>query len=181
MALQLNVNSYVTLDQANNYIDNQLNNEVWYTSNFQEQALVTATGILDQLNWDGARNSGTTSGLAWPRNITILDSKFGRSVQYVESRTSSTPTTAVVGIPPEIRDATCELALHLLRNGSTILGNEGGSNAVRGLSVGTIRLDFDTSNRADTEKGYTDLPQIVYNLIRRYLDTSSNRTVRVGG
>ena len=157
--------SFVTVEQADDYFDRQFNNSDWFATNVQnEEALVTASGILNRLGWKGTATPTSTYPLAWPRNITTFVPLNGTNVTLTDDRTATSFGT----IPQFIQDATCELALHIIRNGVNNLANDSGAPAVRDLTVGTIRLTFDLSDR----KSYIDLPEIVYSIISPYLANS---------
>ena len=79
MALQKGYNSFVTVTEADDYFTMRLNSDLWIDGDCDkvEQALVTATGILDNLVWGGTATPTTTYPLSWPRDIEYYDSKFG--------------------------------------------------------------------------------------------------------
>ena len=171
----LGLNSYVTVDEAHAYFDNQFNAEEWFDSNESEKALVTASGILTRLSWLGTATPTSTNPLAWPRNITTFVPINGTDVTLTDDR--STVSNGGT-IPQFIKDATCELAAHIIRNGATTITNESGGPVVRDLTVGSIRLTFDLSGR----KSYIDLPEIVYSIISPYLgDFNNGVAVTVNG
>jgi len=124
MALSKNVNSYVTVDEANSYFADRLDVAAWeQASDTQKaQALVTATALLDNLTWDGFAVSDTQL-LAFPRIISYFDPRLGRQVN-----TDTTPT--------RILTATYELSYHLLNNDG-LLDNTG---LVENLQLGPINL-----------------------------------------
>ncbi len=61
-------NSYVTLDEAIEYFSNRMYADVWEAIEDQENALITATSVIDwYITWKGVRVNGTQS-LDWPRS-----------------------------------------------------------------------------------------------------------------
>lgn len=126
MALVKNVNSYVTINEANTYFEDRLDVAAWTTASDAQksQALITATKLLDELNWTGVAVSASQS-LAFPRSGTYYDPKIGMEVEL----TSSIPNRILLG--------TYELAYHLLNNDGVL--DETGS--VRDISVGGISLN----------------------------------------
>ena len=155
MALQLGINSYVSITEANNYFEDRVNTEAWDISNIQSEALVTATGILNRLTWSGTSSgfSNATYKLAWPRGITFTDPLSGSTQSLIDSRSATSAGT----IPQDIKDATCELAYHLIIN-TTLLDN---TSTVQDLTVGSIRL----LNSLPAP----ELPDLVISIISKYI------------
>ena len=187
--LTLGVNSFATVSEADSYFDAQFNNTDWFNSAQQSEALVTASGILNRLSWKGTARPTTAFPLAWPRSVTLTLPIRGTEttlrddrVQPVAASGSTPAVAATMGtIPTFIKEATYELALHIIRNGVTNIGNESGSAPVRDLTVGSIRLTFDLSGR--TRKEYIDVPSIVHSIIAPYLgeNVSTGIGVSVSG
>lgn len=171
MVSELGRNSFATVEEADTYFELQFNNADWFADGAQtEEALVTASGILNRLSWKGTATPSSTYPLAWPRNVITFSPIHGRNISLSDDRTGSAAGT----IPQFIKDATFELALHIIRNGVNNIANESGASPVRDLTVGAIRLVFDLSER--NRKSYIDLPEIVYSIISPYLE----RTARSG-
>ena len=105
MALQKGKNSFVTVQEADEYFTYRINSESWENGDCDkvEQALVTATGIIDNLVWSGTATPTTDFPLSWPRDITYFDSKFGEEVDLDDDRTTTFEGT----IPEDIKQATC--------------------------------------------------------------------------
>ena len=160
MALQVNINSFVSVTQADNYFNDRLNKDAWDNAFNKDEALVTATGILNELAWAGTSSSATnvTFKLAWPREITYIDPRSGGSVTLGDDRTAAVGGT----IPEDIKDATCELAYHLLLN-TDLLDN---TSSVKDLTVGSIRL-------LDPRKAPT-LSDAVIRLVSKYITGGAN-------
>lgn len=116
-----NSNSYVTLAEADAYFDASASNQQWnnHQDGYKKAALVQATQWLDLLSWAGDI-CGTTQALQWPREeVTCM----GRE---------ATCTT----IPVQVKQATYELALHLVHKPSVITGD---SSAVPSPQVGAVK------------------------------------------
>lgn len=118
-------NCYVTLEEANAYFNNRVDNDVWVAteSTKKEAALITSTRLLDDMEWAGIVASETQL-LAFPRIGSYFDPRLGYIVSFDTS------------IPSQIKNATCELALHLLSN-EGLLSSTGG---VTDIEVGPIKL-----------------------------------------
>jgi hypothetical protein len=126
MALSKGTNSYVTVEEANAYFSDRLDVAAWSESNDPERskALITATQVLDSLEWAGVAVSDSQS-LAFPREGSYFDPRLGSDI-------SLTSTKAVT----RINTATFELAYHLLNNDG-LLDQTGD---VTDLQIGSIEL-----------------------------------------
>lgn len=124
-------NSYETLEAAEIYFEDRLNDEAWTskTDEVKEDGLITATRILDLfLEWVGTIAT-QTQALRWPRHGAV--DRDGRSYDG---------TT----IPTLVKQATCELALWFLqkdRFGQSIFTGMG----IKSAKVGPIAVDIDIS------------------------------------
>jgi hypothetical protein len=152
MALAKNVNSYVTLTEADAYFADRLDADAWTSTDAtnKAKALITATGQLDQMSWVGVAVSNSQK-LAFPRSLSYYDPKLGAQI-------------STAGTPDRVLNATYELALHLLTNEGVL---DSGSS-VMSLSVDTIRLDTITP----AEK----IPGIVRTLIKPLLVNNGAQT-----
>jgi len=125
MALNKGVNSYVDVAEADVYFNDRLDAAAWSDesdSTQKEKALITATHMLNDLEWSGVAVSVDQS-LAFPRNGCYFDPRLG-------VHTSMNPN------PKRIEVATFELAYHLLNNDG-LLDNTG---RVQDLEVGPVKL-----------------------------------------
>ena len=170
MALQKGTNSFVSVSESDEYFENRLNSENWFANDGAvEQALVTATGILDDMDWGGTATPTASYPLSWPRDITYYDNKSGYFVSVEDDRSTT------------FEKATFELALHLLNNMKTQESNASGENKVKDLTVGSVRLIFDINSGV---KNFKELPDSIVNLCNKYLNemsTTQSRGVRVSG
>jgi hypothetical protein len=126
MAITKGVNTYVTLAEAFDYFKYRLDTEVWDTAidARREQALVTATRLLDEKAWVGTVVS-ESQPLAFPRVGSYFDPRLGYNVSF-------DPTV----VPKRIETATLELAFHIISNEGIVTE----SSTVGSLKVGTIDL-----------------------------------------
>ena len=129
MALVKGTNSYVNTTEADAYFVDRVHNEDWdgIGVNIQEEALVTATGLLDLLHWQGTAVS-STQALAFPRMGHYYSRSRNRNIMFDSDATE---------VPTLVKTATYELALHLIQN-STVLESRA---EVEDLSIGTIKLE----------------------------------------
>jgi hypothetical protein len=125
MALAKGTNSYVTLSEADAYFADRLDVAAWLAADAtqKEQALVTATAVLDGLRWTGIAVS-QTQPLAFPRSGSYHDPRVGTLVNLDSA------------VPARVITATKELAYHLINNDGVL--DDSGS-AVN-ISVGQINL-----------------------------------------
>jgi hypothetical protein len=127
MTLAKGVNSYATVGEADAYFADRVDVPDWLAANSTKkgQALVTATRVLDMLDWVGIVVSDTQS-LSFPRVGAYFDPKLG----YQKN---------LSGVPDRIVTATYELANHFLIN-TGILDDTGRviDLNLSNLSLGTI-------------------------------------------
>ena len=154
MALVKGTNSYVDLTDANTYFADRLDVAAWDAADdtSKEQSLVTATTMLDNMDWTGAAVSDTQT-LAFPRYGVYFDPRLGMDVVFDEA-----------SVPERIEKATYELAYHLLNNDG-LLDDTG---SVEHLTVGSIVLQ----NVRSTSK----IPSIVKGFIRPLLLNTGSRS-----
>lgn len=124
MALVKDTNSYCTVAEADAYFVGRLDVAAWTAASPEqkEQALITATSILDSLSWQGTVIS-TNQSLMFPRIGYYSDPSQGVGVDM-----------AIV--PRRVVQATLELAYHLLNNDGLLDDTGGAGN----LTIGNISL-----------------------------------------
>lgn len=128
MALEKDVNSYATVEEADLYFADRLDVAAWEGAESEQKskALTTATALLDALDWIGTAVSENQT-LAFPRtNAYYLDPLVGNYVELDSTK-----------VPLRIVKATYEVAYHLLNNDGLL--DETGS--VNTLSVSGISLN----------------------------------------
>ena len=128
MALVLNTNSYVSIADADTYFETRIDSANWFdaTDEIKEQALVTATHIVDDHTWIGSAVS-SSQALAWPRkNAVYHDKRLGTTVSILDSE-----------IPTKVKNAVYEQALHLVDNENVLTQQ---TQTFESISVGSISL-----------------------------------------
>lgn len=127
MALVKGTNSYATVAEANTYFEDRIDVAAWTSASEAQksQSLVTATLMLDDLDWIGVAVSDSQT-LAFPRVGVYFDPRLGMDVELENT------------IPSRITTATYELAYHLLNNDG-LLDDTG---SVKDLKVGNIDLNY---------------------------------------
>jgi hypothetical protein len=142
MALVKGTNSYATLLEADAFFEMRLDVLAWTSATvlMREQALVTATSLLDTLNWTGMAISEAQL-LAFPRFGVYYEPRLGYETYLDET------------VPDRIVIATYELAYHLLNNDG-LLDDTG---TVTSLNVGQISLNIKTN------------PSTIPSSVRRYI------------
>jgi hypothetical protein len=128
MALVLNTNSYVSIADADTYFETRIDSANWVaaTNEIKEQALVTATALIDDSSWIGSAVS-SSQALAWPRKNAIYnDDRLGLQVTIADDET-----------PSRVKTAVYEQALHLVDNEDVLAGQ---SQTFESISVGSISL-----------------------------------------
>jgi hypothetical protein len=128
MALVLNTNSYVTTTEADSYFSTRIDADEYISAvdTLKEQALVTATQLIDNRSWIGIAVSSSQS-LAWPRKqATYYDPRMGQDITIAENE-----------LPSQVKIAVYEQALHLLQNEDLIAQK---TQTFESISVGSISL-----------------------------------------
>jgi hypothetical protein len=122
-----NSNSYCSLAEANTYFDARLHQGDWIDAENDTKtvALIHATRVLDRdVFWTEGAMTSSGQALQWPRKK-VYDL---RGVQVSSS-----------SVPQFIKDATSELALHLVSS-----DREGpvDTEGLSGINLGPVRLAF---------------------------------------
>jgi len=164
MALIVGTNSYCDATFADAYAEDREGTDdfVNATTEDKERLLVSATDFLDTLVWIGTA-AVATQDLAWPRDAEYYDPKVGDVV------------TLTAETPVEIQEATVELAMSFLANGS-FTGTGGGakSGTPDSIKVGSIELSgLNQEDRQNVTMGGVAIPTMVANLIGHLLATST--------
>lgn len=154
-----NANSYITRADAQTYLDGRLDIDEWTDASGadKDRALIMATSRLDQEAWRGGKYTNEQA-LKWPRHTTYDDSGY----PYLTTE-----------IPDVVQDATCELAVTILKNPS-FLGDTG-MEAFKKIGVGSGAVLVET--RASTQAGA--LPKNVVRLLRTVRRGSTGLSVPV--
>jgi len=127
MALVLNTNSYVAVAAADTYFETRIDSANWTNAaeTLKEDALVTATQLIDNRSWISAVSS--SQALAWPRkNTSHYNPRLNLEVKFTESE-----------IPNEVKIAVYEQALHLLNNEDLLAQT---TQTFESISIGSISL-----------------------------------------
>lgn len=146
-------NCYLTLAEADAYFSNRAHASTWEALDDlnKEQLLITASSILDwYATWKGIRVTATQS-MDWPRTG-VLD-KIGE--EYLDTV-----------IPPDVKTATCELALSTITSDRTADNALAGLKAIQAGSLG-LKTDVSVSN---------SLPDTVPDKIWKILTGLTNRS-----
>lgn len=166
--LTVGTNSYLTVDEANAYFADRVDAAAWTSADvpLKEQALVTASRMLNELIWVGVA-SADTQKLAFPRIGEYLEPILGKVVQL---------DSAVV--PDRIKAATCEQAYQLLNNDG-LLDDTG---TVSKLKVDVIELEGLDSSAAQAPRFSSTAESYYYpltadgcdSLMRKYSGSGNN-------
>lgn len=152
-------NSYASVADADAYNSGRLYSAAWADGAAKEQALATATMLIDaHFNFTGARST-VAQALAWPR-LGVLNperdlsmARDAASSTFIGEAALSRPIyyggseyLAVNIVPKQVVQACCELARLLLEKNREIDPSTAG---IRSFSIGggALRFDFDASDR----------------------------------
>jgi len=155
MALVLNTNSYVEIADADTYFETRIDSAEWTsaTDEIKEQALVTASQLVDNHAWIGSAVS-SSQALAWPRKNAIYnDDRLGLQVTIAQNE-----------IPSRVKTAVYEQALHLVNNEDLLAGT---TQTFESISVGSISLTDSNSDVTRTSISPSVVMKPIRPLIRR--------------
>lgn len=145
--------SLVSVDAADTVLGGRLNATAWTDAGEtrQQQALTTATALLERARWLG-RRATTTQALAWPRTgVTAAD---GAAVDDAT-------------IPADVQAATCELALRLLAG--TVAPEPSALAAFKRLEAGPLTIEPATDATATAPAPVDGLPADIAGGLAHYL------------
>jgi hypothetical protein len=139
MALLKGTNCYVTLSEADSYFEDRLDVAAWEDADceLKEQALTTATAILDDMAWAG-QVKDIDQSLAFPRAGSFMDTSRGLRVSFSTYTfvTTDEEESSLKRDMRLLRKATYELAYHLVNNG----GLMDRTGSVENIKVGSIEI-----------------------------------------
>lgn len=162
MALVLNTNSFVSIDDADVYFETRIDSKSWddASDELKEDALVTATQIVDDHPWIGSAVS-SSQALAWPRkNATYYDDRMGQEIKLSESVT-----------PDSVKVAVYEQSLHLLNNEDLLAGTV---QTFESISVGSISISDSNNDVVRTSIKPNSVMKHIKPLLRRGSTNYSN-------
>ena len=136
-----NANSYISVADATTYFGNRLDSADWVAASADNKAasLITATTWLDTVEFYGERSS-TTQALKWPRTDVTCDG--------IEA-------TATF-IPKPILQATCEVALALLRNPTMMRDVVTAPGSYDEVELGELRVRYRAQGETESMQSITD-------------------------
>ena len=170
-------NTYVTLADANTYFEGHAFAATWdaETDANKNIALAHATRILDRIAWAGIKgstsSSALTQALAFPRRW-VPTLEYGAAPEYISADFIDTS----VGyydedtIPTPIVRATCELALELVKAGTSDPFEQDASR-IKSETIGPISTSWFDSQ--DAVRGISRFPhvlQLVQHMMRSSVD-----------
>jgi hypothetical protein len=135
MTLELFTNSYITLEEANSFLESQ--SSLWQEASEEqrEKALIQATTLLDNELWL-SQSVSVEQLLAWPRlRFSYYDPSFNRIIQIDQGN-----------VPRRLKLAVARQALHLLSYPS--LFEESSVQDFERIRIGPIELDDKDDNKA---------------------------------
>jgi hypothetical protein len=125
-------NSYATVSEADAYHDSRLFRDAWAATGSDADtktvALIMATRTIDAMFEWAASPTTTTQALQWPLNSVM--------------RRGGLVAVGSMEIPPELKNATAELARLLIVSDRTA-DNDVERNKLRALTAGPVSLQFD--------------------------------------
>lgn len=153
-------NTYVTRANATTYFEGHAFAATWAaaTTGNQDIALAHATRILDRIRWAGTKAS-STQALAFPREYApTLEFDAIKDVIAEEFVDETLVYYADDAIPTPVVRATCELALELLKGGTTD-PFEADASRIRSEAVGPLSTEWFDSQ--DAVRGLARFPHVL--------------------
>jgi len=190
MALVVNTNSYISLEEADDYAWARQSMTDWQAlpNHAKEQTLVSAADYLNTIPWAGvAADTVTPQKMSFPRIVKIWHPRYGAELSLDGST-----------VPQEIKDAQVELAVFIFtsggfggtaKQGGAITGNPSLVGTPEALKVGSISLEGLKSDGASDKSrsssvGYmlagVSLPPVVYKMLEPYLTASAPQALLSG-
>jgi hypothetical protein len=162
MALTKGVNSYVTTGEADSYFEDRMDAAAWIVmgDEMKEQALVTATRMLDQKSWHGSAVDADQA-LAFPRQGSYRDSSRGVTTSFTSTYTFVSTDETDTNLKRDIRQlrsACYELAYHLANNDGLL----DSSGSIKDIKVGPIEL----KDVKETSKNPAAVSQLIKPMIQ---------------
>ena len=125
MSLVVGTNSYITLNEAEEYLADRFGFVTWQSSEYQEVALVSAARLLDtQLTWKYSKTEADQT-MQWPRT------GFDEAVFGFDEDT----------VPQLVKDAQCELAFDLIESGGIKSAFQSSDNLKR-IKADVVELEY---------------------------------------
>lgn len=141
MALEIGVDSFTSLTEANTYWANNSGGTNWATASDEnkEKALRKASQYIDKsYRFIGYHPGGSAQLLSWPR-VDVVDH---------QGRTRS-------GVPQEVKDATAYMAEQALA--SELRGPLERGGAIKALKAGSVEIEYEDNAPGQTVYKYVDL------------------------
>ena len=158
-------NTYIDLPDAELYFESRINSEVWDNITDDEQkkkALVSAARQIDYETFEGQRTN-TTQALKFPRRYLPLQD--GVSIDNI--------------IPTQVKQAQCELAIHLL---SVDMSKLETTNApIEKVRVGGVELNYKLDKNDNLTVPATQLPPFVVSLLAPFAKTITSGGIMTVG
>jgi hypothetical protein len=130
-------NVYVTVVEADAYLEARLNSSAWTGTEPKKIALVEATREVSLARYQG-NVAADTQALTWPRTGVVDPDATSSYTEYASDV-----------IPQRVKDATCELALEFLKAGTTDIAALDSKQNVIQKTVGPLSTTYsDPSQRA---------------------------------
>jgi len=161
MAVQEGVNSFISLADAETYFASRIDSTNWSeaSESDKDSALITAASQLNLESYVGIISADIQT-MAFPRDGEYFEPFFGKTIDL--------PTD----IPKRMKDANCEMALHLLDNDG-VLAQSGGLEEIKVSSITLKGLDnIAPSSISDIDSVYS----IIYPLTATGAENNSVTT-----
>lgn len=140
-------NSFVSVAEADLYIEARLNSSAWTGTEPKKQALVEATREISAMSFAGYRTD-STQALSWPRT----------SARNPDAPAGTTNYETTV-IPQRVKDACCELALQFLKAGTTDIASADSTAGVIREKVDVLETEY--AHPSQRPQGVARYPRVM--------------------
>lgn len=159
--LQVGVNSYVSVEDADEYFSTVLNSDSWINAIYsdKEKALITATRSIEKLKFQGIK-AVVGQPLQFPRALYVGTNISFRPTQYNNYLNGWMVQN---DIPSEVKNAVCEEALSLLKGIPKRIQLQ--KQGVKSFTIGDLQESY-------TDKSVSLISQDAIDFLSPFLTTS---------
>ena len=153
-----NANSFVTVAEADAYLDGRLNVSAWEssTADIRARAVVEASRNLSFQRWKGSTVTATQA-LSWPRAyVENPDAPFDDEALTLDDIIYFPENV----VPVRVKNATCELALQYIKAGGNDVAMPDPTDGIASQAVDVINVSYVTNGMRVT-KGLNRFPRVM--------------------
>ena len=160
-----NANSYISLDDANDFFTLNANSGSWsdFTDAQKQAGLVTATRYIDvSYNYLGSYVNRDQK-LVFPRRF-VCNQFYGTNIRWHQVNAK---------VPQDVKDATCVLALSVITNNRLESVDASTNSNIQSIGVDTLRIayrnDATGATADETAQATSFVTTSAYNFLKPYI------------